>query len=188
MPVPRRDHLTLADYLVSERLSPQKHEFVDGQIYVMAGGSPRHNYLVGRVLAVLTQHLGAGPCFPLSADQRIATADGLHTYSDGSVFCGPMQLGPEQTATNPVVLVEVLSDSTRAYDRGEKLERYRTIPSLRHVVLIEPDGTDVEVWSGGEGGPWSRRVSVEGGDQVELPAVGVSFSVAELYAGIERVG
>ena len=121
----------------------------------------------------------------MNSDQRIATADGLYTYADGSVFCDAMELGPEQTATNPRVLVEVLSDGTRAYDRGEKLDRYRSIPSLAHVVFLEQDGVDVEVWSrAGEG--WSRVVYVDPADTVQLPAIGVTLSVADLYAGAER--
>ena len=108
-----------------------------------------------------------------------------YTYADGSVFCGEMTLGPMQTATNPVVLSEVLSDGTRAYDRGEKLTRYRSIPSLRHVVLIEQDGVDVEVWSR-NGETWSRKVHVDWADRVGLPGIQVELSVGDIYEGAER--
>lgn len=94
----------------------------------------------------------------MGADQRIASADGLYTYADASVFFGALEVGEEPTATNPVVLVEVLSDSTRSDDRGEKLDRYRTIPSLQQVVLVEPDAPDVETWTRGPTG-WTRIVS-----------------------------
>ena len=96
-----------------------------------------------------------------------------------------MELGPEQTATNPRVVVEVLSDGTRAYDRGEKLDRYRSIPSLGHVLFLEQDGVDVEVWSrAGDG--WSRVVHVDRADRVQLPAIGVALGVGDLYAGADR--
>lgn len=96
-----------------------------------------------------------------------------------------MEMGPEQTALNPVVLVEVLSDRTPAYDRGEKLMRYQSIPSLQPVMLVEPDATDVEVWSRGDSG-WTRTVHVEPDKVVELAAIDVSLPVAEIYAEASR--
>jgi Uma2 family endonuclease len=187
MPASVRHHLQkLEDYFSAERVSPHRHEFADGQIFLMAGGSPRHNYLETRFLEAVGQRLVGGRCFTITSNQRIATADGLYTYADGSVFCGAMEVGAEQTATNPVLVVEILSDGTRAYDRGEKLDRYRSIPGLRHVVLIEPDAVDVEVWTRGLEG-WTRTVSVDRADQVVLDAIGVLLPVAEIYAGVERV-
>lgn len=182
-----RHHVsTLADYFATEALSPQKHEFCDGQIYVMAGGSRPHNYVVFRFMAAVARQLEGGPCFGMSADQRISTADGLYTYPDGSIFCGAMTAGEQDTATNPVVLLEVLSDATRAYDRGEKLDRYKSIPTLRHVVLVEPDGVDIEVWSRGQDA-WTRTVCADRGGEVRLDAIGVELTAADLYDGIERV-
>jgi Uma2 family endonuclease len=92
------------------------------------------------------------PCRVFGSDQRIATPDGLYTYPDAVVFCGPIELmgGRPPSATNPRALVEVLSDSTRDYDRGEKLDRYRAIPSLVEVLLVDPDpaaGVEHWVWS-----------------------------------------
>jgi Uma2 family endonuclease len=187
MPASVRHHVqSLEDYFAAERVSPHRHEFSDGQIFLMVGGSPRHDYLESRLLEAIGQRLVGARCFTITSSQRIATADGLYTYADGSVFCGAMEAGPEQTATNPVLLVEILSDGTRSYDRGDKLDRYRTIPSLRHVVLVEPDAIDVEVWTRGPDG-WTRAVSVDRADIVKLEAIGVSLPVAEIYAGVERV-
>ncbi|MBX2799856.1 MAG: Uma2 family endonuclease [Myxococcales bacterium] len=122
----------------------------------------------------------------MTSNRRLSTADGLYTYADGSVFCGEMTFGADQTAQNPVVIVEVLSDSTRTYDRTEKLERYKTIPSLRHVVLVEQDAPDVEVWSRSDAG-WSRTVHVAGTDPtIRLPGIGVELDAGELYEGAER--
>lgn len=183
--VARHHEFRLEDYFAAERRSGDKHEFADGQIYVMAGGAPRHNYLAGRVHRLLAERLEGRPCDPLPSDQRIGTADGLYTYADGSVFCGGIELGPEQTALNPVVLVEVLSASTRAYDRGEKLRRYQSIPSLQHVILLEQDAPDVEVWHRGPAG-WTRTVHVDADDLVALPAIGVTLRVGDVYAGADR--
>ncbi|MBX2799151.1 MAG: Uma2 family endonuclease [Myxococcales bacterium] len=184
--VSRHHHHTLVDYFRIERMSVEKHEFSGGQIYLMAGGTPRHNYIVDRVAMLMAQKLDGTPCFKLSADQRIGTPDGLYTYSDGSVFCGTMEVTDHETATNPTVLIEVLSDSTRSYDRGEKLDRYKTIPSLQHILLVEPDATDVELWNRGDDG-WRRVVLVEAHDDVDLSAIGVRFSVGAMYQGIERL-
>ncbi len=181
----RHHILTLDDYFSAERNSPDRHEFTDGQIYLMAGGSPRHDFLETRIIQLLGPQLEGGPCYAMSSNRRIATADELYTYADGSVFCGEMTLGPMQTATNPVVLFEVLSDGTRAYDRGEKLTRYRSVPSLRHVVLIEQDGVDVEVWSR-NGETWSRKVHVDRADRVSLPGIQVELSVGDIYEGAEQ--
>jgi Uma2 family endonuclease len=183
--VARHHEFTLGEYFAAERRSGDKHEFADGQIYVMAGGSPRHNYLSGRVHRLLAEGLEGHPCDPLPADQRIGTGDGLYTYADGSVFCGDIELGPEQTALNTVVLIEVLSDSTRTYDRGEKLRRYQSITSLQHVVLLEQDAPDVEVWRRGPAG-WTRTVHVEPDDRVPFPAIGVTLRLGDIYAGADR--
>lgn len=186
MPASVRHHVqTLADYLAAERLSPSKHEFADGQILVMAGGSPRHNRIETNTARALGRLLQGRPCFEMTSNQRIATGDGLYTYADGSVFRGGMTVGPDQTATDPVLLVEVLSDSTRDYDRGEKLERYRSIPSLQHVLLVEQRSVDVELWSRTAEG-WRRAVYVAPDAAVPLPALGIDLPIADLYDGAER--
>jgi Uma2 family endonuclease len=109
----------------------------------------------------------------------------LYTYADGSVFCGDMQLEAGQTATNPVLLVEVLSPSTQDYDRGEKLDRYRSIPSLRHVLLIEQATVDVEHWFRTPEG-WRRRVHTDVNDSIHLDAFGIDLPLRDLYDGAER--
>lgn len=183
--VARHHEFSLDDYFAVEGQTGEKHEFADGQVYAMSGGSPRHHYLAGRMHRLLAEALDDRPCDPLPSDQRIATADGLYTYADTSVFCDPIELGDRQTALNPVVLVEVLSESTRTYDRTEKLRRYKTIPSLHHVVLLEQDAVDVELWTRG-GETWRRTVHVEPEQSLDLTALGVAIPVGAIYAGAER--
>lgn len=182
---PAHRQLTLSDYLLAENSSHERHEFVDGQVLLMAGGTPRHAYLSTRVVSLLGG-ISSGDCFALGPDLRIGTSDGLYTYADGSVFCGGVETDDHHTATNPVLLVEVLSDGTREYDRGEKLRRYQTIPSLRHVLLIEPDAPDVTVWSMADG-EWSRRVFVEPADEIDLAGLEVRLRVGDIYEGAERL-
>jgi Uma2 family endonuclease len=121
----------------------------------------------------------------MTSNQRIATADGLYTYADGSVYCGELATGPDQTATNPVLLIEVLSDSTRDYDLGEKLDRYKAVPSLRHVLLVEQHRVQVEHWSRGPDG-WSRDVHVDRDDTLRLAGLGIELPLTEIYDGMER--
>jgi Uma2 family endonuclease len=183
-PAHRQLH-TISEYFAVERMSSVRHEFCDGQVYAMAGGSVRHDWLETRTLQALGARLGSGPCFPMTSNRRIAVDQGFYSYADGSVFCGDVLTGPEQTAINPVVLVEVLSDSTREHDRGEKLARYKRIPSLQHVMLVEQLRVDVELWSRGPEG-WSRVVLTDRDAVLGLPAIGVELPLREIYDGMER--
>ena len=135
----RRLHrYTYADYVALERASPTKHEFLDGEIYAMAGGSEEHSALAAEVLRALGNALGDRPCRVHTSDLRIYVEDvGLATFPDGAVVCGPLEQhapSPAATALNPRVLLEVTSASSEEYDTTTKLEAYRTIPSLRDYI------------------------------------------------------
>lgn len=131
---------TYADYVALEKLSPTKHEFLDGEIYAMVGGSEDHSALAAAVLGVLGNALGERSGRAHTSDLRIyVEAVGLATFPDGAVICGPLeqhQSSPKATATNPSVLLEVTSDSSEEYDTNEKLAFYRTIPTLRDYVIV----------------------------------------------------
>ncbi|MEN0062236.1 MAG: Uma2 family endonuclease [Myxococcota bacterium] len=182
----RHNLVSLDEYLAAERSSPLRYEFCDGQVFLMAGGSPRHNFLETRLLQLIGSALTDSSRFAMTSNQRLSTADELYTYADGSIFCGDLEVGEDQTATNPVVVIEVLSDSTRDYDRGEKLRRYQTIPSLRHVVLLEQDAIDVEVWTRTDAG-WQRCVYVDDQDEVTLSGIGVVLRAGDIYEGAFRL-
>lgn len=141
MPFARRLHrYTYADYVALEHASPTKHEFLDGEIYAMAGVSEEHSALAAEVLRTLGNALADRPCRVHTSDLRVyVEAAGLATFSDGSVICGPLeQHGPSPVATalNPQVLLEVTSDSSEEYDTGAKLEFYRKVPSLLAYVIV----------------------------------------------------
>jgi Uma2 family endonuclease len=174
---------TFDDYLSVEEMSAVRHEFLDGEIFAMAGGTPEHAALSAAVVVFLGARLEGRPCRPYSADLRIRiVATGLATYADASVICGdPIRDAASPShVTNPCVIVEVLSPSTEAYDRGEKREHYQQIASLREYVLVAQDHREVEVHSRVTGGGWRHRVHGPG-QVVELPSIGVRFSVDELY-------
>ncbi len=148
------------EYLELEASTSGKHEFLDGQIFAMAGGSPEHSALIASVVTQLSVQLRGSECRVHASELRIRVeATGLATYPDASVVCGRWQRDPDsdRTVLNPSVVVEVLSPSTEAYDRGEKLLHYKRIASLRAVVLVAHDRRELEVWARAGGAePWSR--------------------------------
>jgi Uma2 family endonuclease len=131
--------MTYAEYLAAEERSLEKHEFLDGEIYAMSGGMPEHAALAMAFGRTLGNALLGRPCRVFSSDARVRVQNtGLTTYPDVSVVCGKLETDPEDPSaiTNPVLLVEVLSDSTEARDRGEKASHYRHLASLREYVLV----------------------------------------------------
>lgn len=173
---------TLEDYLAVEEMSAVRHEYLDGEIFAMAGGTPEHAALAAAVLVLLGQALRGGSCRPYSADLRIRVeATGLATYADASVICGEPERDPTSPThvTNPSVIVEVLSTSTEDYDRGEKREHYARIASLQHYVLVAQDRRCVEVFSRTSDG-WEHRTHAAGAT-VELAMPKVTFAVDALY-------
>ena len=136
----RHQRYTYADYVGLEMYSSTKHEFFDGQIYAMAGGSEDHSALAAQVLRALGNAIGDRPCRTHTSDLRLYVESvGLATFPDGSVICGELQQhspSPKATALNPMVLLEVTSDSSEAYDTGAKLEYYRTISTLRDYIIV----------------------------------------------------
>lgn len=149
---------TFAEYLAMEAASATKHEYLDGEIYDMAGGTPDHSGLAVNVTTELSIALRGRPCRVFNSDLRIRVlATGLGTHPDASVICGAFEADPEDanTAINPVVLVEVLSDSTEAYERGEKFAHYRRIPSLRDYVIVSQHEPLIEHYTRNDDGTWT---------------------------------
>ncbi|MRG92600.1 Uma2 family endonuclease [Polyangium spumosum] len=176
--------VTIAEYLALEEASETRHEFLDGQIYDMSGGTPDHGLLAGNVLRALGNQLEGRPCRVHPADVRIRVqATGLSTYPDVSVVCGRLQVDPEDNngVVNPVVLVEVLSKSTEGYDRGEKFAHYRQIPSLREYVLVSYQTKRIEVYRRAQEGAWALHEARSG--SIDLLSIGCSLSVDAVYRG-----
>jgi Uma2 family endonuclease len=152
----------------------------------LAGGSPEHAALASALTITIGAQLRGRPCRVHSSDLRVRLlATGLATYPDVTVICGQVQLDPDDprrhTVTNPTVLCEVLSPSTADYDRGEKLDGYKLVPSVRHVVLVAFDQRSVEVWSRHGAADWTRQLA-GAGERVHLAAIGVELGVDELYS------
>jgi Uma2 family endonuclease len=174
------------EYLALERAEDARYEWFDGQVYAMAGGTLAHAELGSAIAAELRAMALSCGCRVFSADAKVRVlATGLATYPDGSVVCGAVTRDPEDenAMTNPVLLVEVLSDSTERYDRGEKADHYRRIPSLKDYVLVSQHTPRVEIHSR-EGDHWVLRVAGPG-ESVPLTAMPGALAVDRVYQGVE---
>lgn len=183
-PMPPLKRLTAAEYLAWERTQRDKHQYLGGEVFAMAGGSPRHNRLGMRVLSKLDAALGGGPCGAFSSDQKIfVPATGDFVYPDGSVVCGAVVLhgGTPDVIENPRIVIEVLSKSTERHDRGEKWDDYRSIPTLSDYVLVSQRLAQLEHFARQDDGAWTYR-AIRSGDRLEL-TTGTVLVVDEIYEG-----
>ena len=175
-------HYSYAEYLAYERDSGLKHEYDDGEILAMAGGSRRHNALASRVSAALESGRQPG-CNAFQSDQKVRIlATGKATYPDASVVCGPIEGDPADplgaTITNPSLVVEVLSPSTEQEDRGNKWQHYQLIASLQEYVLVSQAEARVERYRRLPSGTWEYSDVTEGTVQLSTGAV---MDLAKLY-------
>lgn len=185
MPTHPQRQYTLDDYHRIEETSPVRHELYNGEIFAMAGGSVAHNHLSANVLSLLRSALVKTACSAFGSDMRLLAPAGLLTYPDALVICGSIQLTPgrDDEVTNPVLVVEVLSDATRNYDRGDKFTLYKSIPSFREYLLVEQKSTSVEHHVRDEAGPWSSKSydSLRGVVELTSLPVDVALPLVEVY-------
>ncbi len=180
----RELHYSLAEYFAIEEMSEVRHEYFNGEIFAMAGGSPEHSVIVNNLLLAFYPLMGRG-CEPHLGNVRIAMPSGLYTYPDMALVCGPPVLVPNAppTITNPVVIAEVLSKSTRDYDRGRKFNLYCSIPTFRDYVLVDQYRVDVEHrWR--EGDIWQSARYVRRDDEFALTGVSLTLRAGALYERI----
>jgi Uma2 family endonuclease len=176
--------MTAAEYLEWERQQPTKHEFHRGDVFAMAGGSPRHNYLSAAVGAELRAALRGKRCHVLSPDQRISAGQGeRYVYADAVVACGGVQTEPgtSDVLANPAIVVEVLSPGTEAYDRGDKWEAYRRIASLTDYLLVSQTSVRAEHYQREADASWRYRV-LDAGATITL-ANGGFLTIDAIYEG-----
>lgn len=176
--------MTSDDFLAWEREQLEKHEYVRGEVFAMAATSPRHNGLGASVMARLASAFDSRAFTALSSHQRLSLPPGPHyAYADGVVVCGPFEAAPgtKDVLANPSVVVEVLSPTTEAYDRGEKWAAYRAIPSLTDYLLVSQSTVSVEHFQRSSEGGW-RYFAYGPGETVTLTG-GVVLSIDELFNG-----
>ena len=181
---------TVTDYLQLERSAQERHEYRDGEILLMAGGTADHSLILVNVIGELRNRLKGKPCRAYESNLRIRIPRTvLYTYPDISVICGPRQSDPTdpsgETMTNPRLIVEVLSPSTEAYDRGEKFDRYRKLDSLQEYVLVSQSTPRIETFLRQPEGNW-LLTPISGITAVaKLRSIDVELPLAEVYAGVE---
>jgi Uma2 family endonuclease len=177
----RRLHHTYAEYLALEDESAVRHEYLSGEIYAMAGGSPDHARLAATVIRIVGNQLQR-ECRVYTSDLRVRVpSTGLSTYPDAAVICGRTQRAADDAlaVVNPVLIVEVTSPSTEDYDRGEKLRHYKELPSVREVLIVSHRGPELSLHRREDRG-W-RQFAAAGGETLELASTGARVAVDDVY-------
>lgn len=173
---------TVEEYLAYERTSDTKHEYVDGEIYAMAGGSKNHNRIAVNLCALLNTQLDEGACEAFLAEVLLQVRPTLFYYPDVYVVCNSAADEDEYIAHNPVLVVEVLSPSTKRIDRREKLAEYKRLPSLRECLLIHQDRVGVEFYSRAtDTAEWEQRIYTNLQDELSFASIRVTIKVEEIY-------
>lgn len=178
--------MTWEEFLDWERRQEFRHEFVDGYPVAMAGATEAHNVIQGNIFASALAKLRGGPCRPFPSDMLVRTGTGRGRYPDVTVDCGPRNPS-NVSAPSPIVVFEVLSPDTQREDRTIKLADYNATASIAHYVLVEPSEPLVHVYDRGAHGDFNLRArEVRGLDgAVELPAVGLTLTMVELYDSLD---
>jgi Uma2 family endonuclease len=178
--------VTVEEYIQQERTALDRHEYLDGEIFAMAGGTPVHSTIGSNILIEIGSQLRGSDCTVRNPDMRIRTSPrGLYSYADAVVSCADEQFD-NGTLLNPVVIVEVLSESTESYDRGKKFELYRQIPSFREYLIVAQDRPYVEHHVREAVGTrvWIMREYTNLEDIITLGTIKVKLSLADIYAKV----
>lgn len=169
------------EYLAWERREERKHEYFEGEVYAMAGGSPRHNRLSSRITTALETALG-GRCHVFSSDQRIRSRERRYVYPDVSVVCEAPVIEQQDVLLNPTIIVEILSSTTEQYDRGLKWDGYQVLPSLTDYVLVSQERARIEHFARTSDGRWVYT-SANAGERIRLTN-GTLLDLDAIFAGV----
>lgn len=179
-------YITPEEYLERERKAETRSEYLHGEMFAMAGGSLRHARIITNLVRRLAEKAGAG-CDVYATDVRLTIpSEELYTYPDVMVVCGTTVPADDRqdTVTDPVLLIEVLSDSTKSYDRGQKFHYYRTLPSLREYLTIAQDEVHVEQYVRQSGNQWLLTETGDLHSEINLSSAETKLSVADIYEKI----
>lgn len=178
-------YFTREDYFAFEETSEEKHEFFRGEIFAMAGGTFNHSAIALNVATNLKIKLRNKPCRPTNSDTKIETPKGLITYPDVAVFCGKPELTSNQCALlNPVVIIEVLSPSTRRYDQSDKFLLYRSIETFKDYILIDSEKVHVQHFRKTDQNEWILHEYFDLKDQIYLSSIQETLNLSEIYEEI----
>ena len=176
--------LNLDQFIAWENEQPERHEFVRGEVFAMVGARRIHNEVVGNMYANLRQQLRGTGCKVYAESAKLQSPAGDIFYPDIFVTCDPRDLRTEQIFSAPTVIVEVLSPSTQAYNRGLKFTLYRGLPSLREYALVDPDTREVQLFRRGADGLFTLH-DLSGAAQLPFESIGCTVAAEDLFEGIE---
>lgn len=180
--------LSAEDYLKRERAAEFRSEYHAGQVIAMAGASRTHNRIVTNISASLHQQLQDRPCNNYSSDLRVAIQNGRrYVYPDIVVTCGPEEFTDDyqDSLVNPLVIIEVLSTATEAYDRGTKFLYYQAIPSLKEYLLVSQEPRCLESYRKQDDGSWVYRALLSPAETLEIPAITCTLNFTQVYAKVD---
>lgn len=176
--------LSIQEFLAFEREASEKHEYFRGEVFGMSGAGKRHNFIFGNLFGFLVNKLKGTSCRPFGSDMRLHIPENtLFTYPDISVYCGEMKVMDEDNAIEPTVLIEILSPSTRDYDRGGKFKLYREIPSLREYIIVDTEALSVEVFRLNKSNHWELEEYKEIHQSLLIHSLSISVPLADIYEG-----
>lgn len=181
-------HFTIEEYLEMENAATEKHEYYQGEIFAMSGAKVNHVDICFNLAAGLKNKLKGKPCKPSGMDMRIHIPDNtLFTYPDIVVFCGERKTlnNDDMNGLNPTVIIEVLSRSTKKYDRGAKFELYKAIPTLTDYILVDSESIKVEAWHKADNGEWNLTEYSSLADTLHIPSIEVTLPLAEVYDDVQ---
>ncbi|MDP4262052.1 MAG: Uma2 family endonuclease [Bacteroidota bacterium] len=183
-----KKRFTIEEYLDFENASDEKHEYYQGEIFAMPGSKVPHNIISGNIYFGLRKRLEGKSCQAFNSDQRIyIPQNSLFTYPDISVVCGDIltKNNDEWNILNPSIIIEVLSPSTRNYDRGEKFKLYRDIPTLREYILVDSESIRIEAFHVNDNGHWELEEYKNTNETLLIKTVQLSVPLTEIYEGIK---
>lgn len=176
--------LTPEDYFAWEAQQLEKHEYIDGKVYAMSGSSVNHSRISVRLTALFDNHLESTHCITGNSDLKVNIAESPnYIYPDASVTCDDRDKTSTRYITYPCLIVEVLSDSTEAYDRGGKFRLYRRNPALQEYLLVGSTRIEMDLYRKTEAGQW-LILNYQPGDIVELKSINLSFPIEQVYRGL----
>jgi Uma2 family endonuclease len=179
----RTPTMSVEEYLELEENNPDtRYEYLDGYVYMMSGGSANHATISGNIYAILKSLLRGGPCRVYNSDMRVRVSEKRYFHPDVTVTCDPRDRGTADLIQSPRLVVEVLSPSTEARDRGRKLQCYLACPSIEEYLLVDTQAMRIEIYRKEQ----KKRIydAFEADDEVELTTLGVRFSVVDAYEDV----
>lgn len=181
--------LSYSEYAKREEASEQRHEYLDGDVFAMSGGTLEHSALIGAMYLTIGNQIVGRPCRAFESNARVRTSPDHGTYADVTIVCGKVERDTEDpdSIINPTALIEVLSPTTEKYDRSKKFERYRNLASFKEYVLVSYEEPRIESHMRNTDGTWTETFA-KAGETLRLRSIDVTIEVDAVYRGLANDG